>query len=358
MTKTIRPETITKIQAVALESVKALPEFSNTDNILHAHMTDPKGWGAEYAELNDMDYRQLKRVLKYGYTTHVQVKRIVITRGEGPSAECGKPRLAKTWEEANEILKRMALTAPKQGYDKTDFEILFTNGDIYNGRYDLTQEDRISGNLYEHVKGHCEFYGGICKRLPDHITPEQYTQIIGEYTVMYLQLLDNVIYPSANEKGLDPELLQSLPVMTANPPKKRYLAPLESNFTLMKLSPELSKDDNPYIVYSGGSRHTSFKTPEGLERWMKNFGLRLGEEIQANTYKIHGAYRVSMIGNRAEVLHLPQIVIKMNCCMVRAYKEVTPESTNIYVVSNYIEKFNFDYSTPKGLWYLKKFFWN
>ncbi|MGG3471636.1 hypothetical protein ABES02_29735 [Neobacillus pocheonensis] len=357
MTKTIRPETITKAQAAALEAVKALPEFANVWNILDAHSTDPQGWGAEYEALNDMDYRQLKRALKYGYMTHVQVKRIVIVRGEGPSAECGKKGIASSWDEANEILKRMALTAPKEGYYKTDFEILFTNGFIYQGCYELEQRDRVYGNLYEHVKSNCEFYGGICKRLPGHITPEQYVQLVGEHTASYLQMLDDIIYPSANENGLDPELIsKALATKPDKTKKERYVPPLEGNYTLVKLKP--GRDDNMFIVYSGGSRETSFKTPEHLEKWMKKFGLSLGEKIKEDTYKINGAYRVSMIGNRAEVLHLPQIVIKMNGCMVRAYKEITPEGTNIYVVSNYVEKFKFDYNTPSGLWYLKKFFWN
>lgn len=197
MTK-IRPEIIKKSQAAALEALRLLPEFKNVCNILDAHATDPQGWGAEYSALNHMDYQQLFRVLKYGYSTDIKVERITITRGEGPSEECDKPRTATTWVEANRILKGMARTAPQKGYDKTDFTILFTNGAIYAGTYNLTFNDRIEGDLYKHVTDHCEFYAGVCKRLPPHIKPEQYQQIIEGSTLTYLLLLHDLIYPSAD----------------------------------------------------------------------------------------------------------------------------------------------------------------
>jgi hypothetical protein len=207
MTKENWAETITKSQAAALEAIRQLPEFVNVWNILDAHTTNPNGWGAEYGALNDMDYRQLRRALKYGYTTAVKVKRITIVRGEGPSKECGIEHVVYGWKEANEILMKMAFTAPKKGYDKTDFSILFTNGDIYSGTYDLTFKDHIEGDLYRHVAEHCEFYAGICKNLPSHIKPEAYQQIIEGSTLMYLMILNDLIYPSAGEKSIRLEQL-------------------------------------------------------------------------------------------------------------------------------------------------------
>lgn len=162
-------------------------------------------------------------------------------------------------------------------------------------------------------------------------------------------------------KGLDPDLISK--ALATRPPKtkkERYLAPLQGDYTLVKLKPEMCREgeENMYIVYSRWTRETSFKTAEHLEKWMQKFGLSLGEQIKEDTYKINGAYRVTMIGNRAEVHHLPQIAIKMNGCMVRAYKEVTLEGTNIYVVSNFVEQFKFKYNTPRGLSFLRKFFWS
>ncbi|KJD43989.1 hypothetical protein [Paenibacillus terrae] len=354
--KKISPATITKAQAAALEAVRSNPNYFNDAEILNVHSKNSNGWNTEYQALNGMEYRQLKKTLKYGYTTHVKVKRIVVTRGEGPSSECRIPHNATSWEDADKILKRMALTAPNLGYDKTDFVILFTNGDVYSGTYGLKREDRFSASLYGHVTDHCEFYGGICKRLPNHIKEDQYQSLVGENAVEYLLLLDNVIYPSANQEGLDPELIQSVLAKPNTRETKRYLGTLETNFTLQKVKNDFN--NTMFYVYSNGSRHNSFKSHEALNRWMEKFGLTLGEEIRDYTYRINGAYRVTMIQDREGYLHLPQIAILMNGGMVRAYKDVTPDVTNIYVVTNYKEEFQFDYNKPSGQWYLRKFFWD
>ncbi|MEK5586655.1 hypothetical protein MKZ21_30820 [Paenibacillus sp. FSL P2-0536] len=355
MTKTIKPEPITKSQAAALEAIRQLPEFKNESNILDAHASDPKGWGMEYSALNEMEYRQLRRVLKYGYTTEIRVKRIVIIRGEGPIKESERFCEASSWEEANEILKSMAITAPDSGYHKTLFTIWFTNGDTYSGTYELTKADRIHGDLYKHVTDHCEFFGGVCKKLPDHIKSEEYQGIIENATREYLLLLDDLIYPSAGVKGVNPELLQRCQPIEV-PKEKMYQGTLLDKLTL-QVSKDL-EDRKTYTLYKGFSRFHPYTNLERLETWLKKMNLKIGESIRENTYEILGAYRISMVPRRAPFLHLPQIVIKMNGSMVRAYKEVTSTVTNIYVVMNYPEQFHFDYSTPSGQWYLKKFFWD
>lgn len=190
---------ITKSQAIALEAAKLIPFFRNVETMIAAQEETVNGWSDEYAALNGMESEVLKRALKEGYTTNIQVKQITVTRGEGPSHECRIPHYAKTWNEANAILKKMAISAPsKGGYDKTDFVIEFNNGDIYSGTYDLKGHDQILGDLYRHVKNFCEFYAGKCNPLPAHIkSDETYRSIIGEHTQSYLQFLENVLYPSA-----------------------------------------------------------------------------------------------------------------------------------------------------------------
>ncbi|WP_346835891.1 hypothetical protein [Paenibacillus polymyxa] len=352
------PVTITKVQAAAIEAIMSSQSFSNNpEKIIEVHSQNPNGYGwVNYVGLNGMNSRQLKNALKYGYTTHVKIKRIVVTRGEGPNSECCIPHHVTSWEDADNVLKRMALTAPDIGYHKTDFVILFTNGDVYSGTYELKLADQYSASLYKHVTDHCEFYAGICKRLPSHINPEQYQDLIGHNTAEYLLLLDNVIYPSANKEGIDPKLIQTALNKAKNKETKRYLGQIETNFILHK---EKNTSNNTiYYVYSKGVRHTSFKSPEALKRWMDKFGLTLGEETQEHTYRINGAYRVTMVPNLEGYLHLPQIAILMNGGLVRAYKEITPEVTNIYVDTNYKERIRFDYNIRSRLWYLRKFFWD
>lgn len=48
-------------------------------------------------------------------TATVNIQSIVITRGEGPTRECGIPHTVTTWAEADRVLARMAITAPKSG---------------------------------------------------------------------------------------------------------------------------------------------------------------------------------------------------------------------------------------------------
>ena len=352
MRKNTFPETITSIEADALRS--ALTVYDSSKKVLDIHTENPQGWSSEFDALNGMDLRQLKRALKYGYTTNVKVKRIVITRGEGPVSECRKPRTANSWDEAERILKSMANSAPQIGYDKTDFLILFTNGLEYRGTYDLTYKDRYKASLYDHVSAFSEFYGGICKQLPNHLDEEQYMDIVKEDRLRYLLMLDNIIYPSANQKRLDPELIQRARESqdAATTVRKTHRPSIITNLTV-------ETDQKSFFhVYMYGSRQASFKNTEAFSRWMQKYGLTLGEEFREHTFYINGAYQTQMIVDREAYLHLPQIAILMNGSMVRAYKEVTPHVTNIYIVMNYKESFRFDYNKPSGKWYLQKFFWN
>ena len=90
----------------------------------------------------------------------IQVKEIVITRGEGLISECGKKFIAKSYAEAEAILSQMSKTAPKTGgYDKTDFIVTFADGETYSGCYDLRYERKES--LGEHMRSFLEWYAGM-----------------------------------------------------------------------------------------------------------------------------------------------------------------------------------------------------
>jgi hypothetical protein len=95
-------------------------------------------------------------------TTKIQVKEITITRGEGPSSECGKKHVVASYDEAEKVLTRMAYTAPKNGgYDKCDFTVTFADDETYTGRYDLKYDREES--LTEHMMGFLEWYAGEAK---------------------------------------------------------------------------------------------------------------------------------------------------------------------------------------------------
>ena len=67
-----------------------------------------------------------------------RVGKIQLDRAEGPTRDIGK-RTARTFAEAQRILNAWSLTAPKagKGYDKTDFVVVYDDGNLYDGRIDI-----------------------------------------------------------------------------------------------------------------------------------------------------------------------------------------------------------------------------
>ena len=111
----------------------------------------------------------------------IGIKKVEVTRAEGPSHLCGT-KIVSTLAEANEILVRNAETAPKGGaYDKHDFLIEFEDGEVYQGRIDVHHPSyEKPEKIGEHVIHHLRFYGGLCtpEELPSHFTPEKYRNFI------------------------------------------------------------------------------------------------------------------------------------------------------------------------------------
>lgn len=108
----------------------------------------------------------------------IKVKEVWLNRAEGPKGQTGE-RIVHSLEAADEVLKKWAQTAPKPGggYDKTDFKVTFDDGETYEGRYDLKQEDRKKKSLLgTHIQENLVFYGGLHR--PSHLTAEQYDQFI------------------------------------------------------------------------------------------------------------------------------------------------------------------------------------
>ncbi len=83
----------------------------------------------------------------------IEVTKIEITRAEGFTEETGNTVTVSNWIEANGVIKGMAVTAPnKDGtYNKVDFKITYTDGEIYEGRYDMQYKDTAKADLAGHV---------------------------------------------------------------------------------------------------------------------------------------------------------------------------------------------------------------
>lgn len=115
--------------------------------------------------LNMVRVRQHRRRVEGGTTNVVKhernqgkiaVKSIWVNRGEGPSELCNKPQTFYTFKEANAFLRQNSYSAPKGGaYDKHDFKVTWTDGQTYNGRYDVHYNE--DANIGKHIKDFLEY---------------------------------------------------------------------------------------------------------------------------------------------------------------------------------------------------------
>jgi hypothetical protein len=89
----------------------------------------------------------------------IAARAIVLTRAEGsdpaPRPAICAASLADPWDLADGVLRRWARTAPTSGggYHKCDFTIHWSDGETYQGRYDLTAADVTGADLAGHVRG-------------------------------------------------------------------------------------------------------------------------------------------------------------------------------------------------------------
>jgi hypothetical protein len=67
------------------------------------------------------------------------LKSITITRAEGPTDLCGKPRTFDSWDAARHWLLRQRPTYSAQGYAKHDCTVTWEDGSSYSLRLDCTR---------------------------------------------------------------------------------------------------------------------------------------------------------------------------------------------------------------------------
>ena len=93
------------------------------------------------------------------------VKRITITRAEGPCALCGPPKNFTSFSDANTWLLSSASTFPKDGgYDKHDFSVVWGDPDetSYSGRLDCKHYECIGNELSvnQHILDFARWHSG------------------------------------------------------------------------------------------------------------------------------------------------------------------------------------------------------
>jgi len=109
----------------------------------------------------------------------IKPAKIILTRAEGQiGVDSFDPTEAASFREADSILRKWALTAPKElGYDKVDFKVIFEDGEIYEGRYDLKYKDITEASLENHMKEFLRFLAGLSS---SWMSEKQYTQFLEE----------------------------------------------------------------------------------------------------------------------------------------------------------------------------------
>lgn len=109
---------------------------------------------------------------------------ITITRAEGPSALCRKPKTFEgpdCWTAARKWLFSQSTTFPKEGgYDKHDFVVTFADGETYEGRLDCKHPTCSDPglNVGAHMLSFLRFYAG--EYCPPHMTRERYEQFLAQ----------------------------------------------------------------------------------------------------------------------------------------------------------------------------------
>lgn len=107
----------------------------------------------------------------------IKVEKIVFEWSESAEVEDG--HTVYSFAEANEVIRKIAKKAPDNGaYDKTKFIITFADGQTYEGRYDVTNQDMFNGDLSKHVIDFAKYSAGIEK--PSHMSQSSWESMISD----------------------------------------------------------------------------------------------------------------------------------------------------------------------------------
>lgn len=111
----------------------------------------------------ERDIAQIEKSIN-GDTRKVAAVKITLDRAEGLASECVVVVVEgrNVWDQADAVLLQWSKTAPKSGgYDKCDFEVVYADGETYEGRYDLKHHTIEHPDLGEHIRGFVGCVAGL-----------------------------------------------------------------------------------------------------------------------------------------------------------------------------------------------------
>lgn len=102
-----------------------------------------------------------KKIRKAQQVKPITITEVILDRAEGPTDLCKEHKFegVSALATANQTLKDWAadMDEDRLGYDKVDFTLFLSNGDSYEGRFDMKPSHRANANLIDHIVSHLEW---------------------------------------------------------------------------------------------------------------------------------------------------------------------------------------------------------
>jgi len=105
----------------------------------------------------------------------VRIRSIALTWSESREQRyIGRP--FESWSVAEAAIREMAAVAPMpRAYDKTDFALVWEDGETYNGRLDIDRSMALAPSpLADHIRAFLGFASG--RKCPPTLTPERHRE--------------------------------------------------------------------------------------------------------------------------------------------------------------------------------------
>jgi hypothetical protein len=122
----------------------------------------------------------VRRMLAGGYSVapvgKVAQKSVRFLWAEGDTWPRLRDARPSSLADAGVYLAAAAHGVTGEGYDKVGFEIVWADGERYEGRFDLRHISHGTPDLAEHVRRYLHFMAGLFR--PDHMSEEVYRSLL------------------------------------------------------------------------------------------------------------------------------------------------------------------------------------
>lgn len=220
--------------------------------------------------------------------TKIPVKQIVLERAEGTRIK----KTFSTWRDAESTISKWASTAPDNGaYDKTDFYIVWENGQEYSGRFDLQYKHSYNTDgLAKQVKSTLEYFVKNDSKLAEQAKKSLDILMIGEdkhYLNPEITKRFNDLRMYKTDWDYQIELLlkdfknEVQPHVENQDQQKYFEERLEEfeKFVIQRYEKSLTKVKTPSVLIAGPSNYPAERMRRELDSKM-NYDIETKEKIE------------------------------------------------------------------------------